>query len=63
MFHPYSLLFDFEVMRKNHLNLIGLINNEFLIHLMKLDENNKMLNVVDQHLILDEQLMIDEEIY
>jgi hypothetical protein len=50
-------------MRKNHLNLIGLINNEFLIHLMKLDENNKMLNVVDQHLILDEQLMIDEEIY
>jgi hypothetical protein len=39
------------------------MNNEFLIHLMKLVENNTMLNVVDQHVITDEQLLIDKEIY
>jgi len=50
-------------MKENHLNLVELMNNVFLIHLMKLDENNKMLIVVDQHVIMDEQLLIFQEIY
>jgi hypothetical protein len=50
-------------MKENHLNLVELMNNVFLIHLMKSDENNKMLTVVGQNVIMDEQLLIDEEIY
>jgi len=50
-------------MKENYLNLVGLLNKVFLNHLMILDEYNKFLNVVDQHVIMDEQLLIDEEIY